>query len=381
MSTLPLKASINGWNESIRIHSHRFSRRISSILWLLTKCNTQQALAKYFDNFLRDMRESRSAVENALLGTKGKRYLQEIFCFDRKRSLVVAEPKQLLALVDAILGFAGNSFYLDTSDYALCNKMLLKVFDYDAFRDGKVIKCKRESGNVKISWGSDNSVEQWNSAALIRKIGIRYCPYCNAETIYVVPKEDGTESECYRSALDHYLPRSRYPFFGLSLYNLIPACTRCNSCYKHEQDPLSLLCGTGVLSKQGDVEIYRVAHPYLEDIYSKFSVRFIIKDSKLKLQCKVNGADRRIATYLEDMFKWSTTYTTLFMPEAKSVVDNIRKIRPMFWGMLDKSFRQTPRISLSKLICGFEFVQDEFMNYRLGKMKMDIFKKYCHKTV
>ena len=171
MSTLPLKTSINGWNESIRIHSRRFSRRISSMLWLLTKCNTRQALAKYFDNFLRDMRESRSAVENAILGTKGKRYLQEIFCFDRKRSLVVAEPKQLLALVDAILGFAGNSFYHDTSDYALCNKMLLKVFDYDAFRDGKVIKCRRESGNVKISWGSDNSVEQWNSAALIRSWG------------------------------------------------------------------------------------------------------------------------------------------------------------------------------------------------------------------
>ena len=172
MSTLPLKTSINGWNESIRIHSHRFSRRISSILWLLTKCNTQQALAKYFDNFLCNLGNSRAAVENALLGRKGKQYLQEIFRFDRKRSLVVAEPKQLLALVDAILGVAGESFYCDTSDYALCNKMLLKVFDYDAFRDGKVIKCKRESGNVKISWGYDNSVEQWNSAALIRKIGI-----------------------------------------------------------------------------------------------------------------------------------------------------------------------------------------------------------------
>lgn len=119
MSTLPLKTSINGWNESIRIHSHRFSRRISSILWLLTKCNTQQALAKYFDNFLCNLGNSRAAVENALLGRKGKQYLQEIFRFDRKRSLVVAEPKQLLALVDAILGVAGESFYCDTSDYAL----------------------------------------------------------------------------------------------------------------------------------------------------------------------------------------------------------------------------------------------------------------------
>lgn len=41
-----------------------------------------------------------------------------------------------------------------------------------------------------------------------------------------------------RSALDHYLPRSLYPFLSINCNNLIPICDTCNSKYKLAQNTL-----------------------------------------------------------------------------------------------------------------------------------------------
>ena len=44
--------------------------------------------------------------------------------------------------------------------------------------------------------------------------------------------------EAPREALDHYLPRCRYPFAGANAKNLVPMGNRCNSAYKRTADVL-----------------------------------------------------------------------------------------------------------------------------------------------
>lgn len=58
----------------------------------------------------------------------------------------------------------------------------------------------------------------------------RICPFCGCEGLEApgLPQED----------LDHYLPRSTYPFAAANLRNLAPMGGRCNSSYKRTQDPL-----------------------------------------------------------------------------------------------------------------------------------------------
>ena len=46
------------------------------------------------------------------------------------------------------------------------------------------------------------------------------CPYCGIDTV---------------SHVDHYLPRSAFPEFSISLQNLVMACDGCNSTYKGDQ--------------------------------------------------------------------------------------------------------------------------------------------------
>lgn len=68
--------------------------------------------------------------------------------------------------------------------------------------------------------------EQDRGIWLAKQLNIKSCPYCNAEyTLYV---EDVNNIGVARFQFDHFFPKSRYPYFSVSLFNLIPSCANCN---------------------------------------------------------------------------------------------------------------------------------------------------------
>jgi len=72
----------------------------------------------------------------------------------------------------------------------------------------------------KISNSNDNLI----AYRLIKELGIKTCPYCNRNYIsYIKNAEKQT-----RPQLDHFYPKSLYPFLACSFYNLIPCCSACN---------------------------------------------------------------------------------------------------------------------------------------------------------
>lgn len=91
---------------------------------------------------------------------------------------------------------------------------LLWVFDYGAF-----------SG-----WAHSG----WNAYGLVDEHKLRICPYCH--TSHLNYHVHGSKD--MRPPLDHFYPRSRYPYLGTSLYNLIPSCYQCNSSIKGAENPL-----------------------------------------------------------------------------------------------------------------------------------------------
>lgn len=58
---------------------------------------------------------------------------------------------------------------------------------------------------------------------LVDRLQLKTCPYCNRQFIHSFK---GRTLE--RPELDHFYPKSKYPLFCLSFYNLIPACHSCN---------------------------------------------------------------------------------------------------------------------------------------------------------
>nr|WP_307992105.1 hypothetical protein [uncultured Niameybacter sp.] len=98
------------------------------------------------------------------------------------------------------------------------NKEISKVFDYKKFT----------TGDKKIEWGRHQ---------LLSMLGIDVCPYCNRN--YITYYDEG-DMQKTTADLDHYYPKSKYPFLALSLYNFVPSCQICNSRFKLDKEIYSL---------------------------------------------------------------------------------------------------------------------------------------------
>lgn len=67
---------------------------------------------------------------------------------------------------------------------------------------------------------------------IVQQLGIRVCPYCNQNyinSIYILKKEKGEERRLnFQGEIDHFYPKSKYPYLAICLYNMIPSCKVCN---------------------------------------------------------------------------------------------------------------------------------------------------------
>ncbi|MDQ7061033.1 MAG: hypothetical protein Q9M43_07760 [Sulfurimonas sp.] len=76
--------------------------------------------------------------------------------------------------------------------------------------------------------------EKYNAYVLCQTLNINVCPYCNKN--YTLTISDIENDIFTRPTLDHFLDKATYPFFALSLYNLIPSCHICNSHIKKSKE-------------------------------------------------------------------------------------------------------------------------------------------------
>lgn len=100
---------------------------------------------------------------------------------------------------------------------------------------GSQEKSKNKSGNFNgyNKFSSKHSTE-YRAYNLAEQLNINVCPYCNKNYTYtVVDKSSKIKQKQYtRPDIDHFLPKDIYPYFALSIYNLIPSCLICNRTIK-----------------------------------------------------------------------------------------------------------------------------------------------------
>lgn len=105
--------------------------------------------------------------------------------------------------------------------------MELKEFlDHEHFRSND----DKNDLNSPLEYIKNRLYEDMAQDAMIflhETVSGKVCPYCNRNYVYV----DGRIKGC---DFDHYLPKSKYPLFAASFYNLIPACPICNRFKKDE---------------------------------------------------------------------------------------------------------------------------------------------------
>lgn len=86
--------------------------------------------------------------------------------------------------------------------------------------------------NIFIS----HAYDRFDKLAFINSIDIDSCTYCNRSYIYALAAKNKIKPE-----IDHYFPKTIFPFFAASFYNLIPSCQTCNGIHvKGNQNPSEL---------------------------------------------------------------------------------------------------------------------------------------------
>jgi 5-methylcytosine-specific restriction endonuclease McrA len=58
------------------------------------------------------------------------------------------------------------------------------------------------------------------------EMDIKSCVYCNAHLAATTKNNNGTYKGTYE--LDHFYPKSKYPYLCTSFFNLQPCCAHCN---------------------------------------------------------------------------------------------------------------------------------------------------------
>ncbi len=148
--------------------------------------------------------------------------------------------------------------------------------------------------------------DTWGRHKVISSLNIPVCPYCNRQYITNYGEKNNEKTT---ADLDHYYPKSKYPYLALSLYNFIPSCQICNSRMKGDKEghlyPYNHECGDKAIFKTSNNSINGILNSKATD----FEIEFDIQEHKITQKEKDNGYLQRLEKSKE-IFKLEEVYKT-----------------------------------------------------------------------
>lgn len=262
---------------------------------------------------------------------------------DRLKELLISEPTDLLTKEQEINDdFANIAVEADRPT----NKVLEAIMGY-----GAVFNSQSKS---KAFW-------------LAKQVGRNTCVYCNRQYVFTVERGDGTtkDDRIARPEFDHWFPKSTHPLLSISLFNLIPSCTVCNSSVKGTEE---FAIGTHI-------------HPYVhEDGHPDFKFRVAPSTTpKLKWAVKLDAAnDSKEQRTIKDM-----CLEELYSMHGNLEVNDLMEFKMKYPdGYLKqlmhdvmKDIKVPYRLTLEevyRMFFGVEMKEEKYLDRPFSKMKHDI---------
>ena len=149
--------------------------------------------------------------------------------------IIKAKPDKLHRVIETLNKRSYNDliYVKENKELTGFGKKLEKAFRYQDFRNNKLVE-----------------LSEW--------LNIKVCLYCNSQYTLVVRNQSRIIANFQ---FDHFFPKNKYPYLGISLYNLIPSCASCN------------------LHKSGkEWNLEQLTHPYYENFHELFE--FTLKTKK-----------------------------------------------------------------------------------------------------
>jgi len=160
----------------------------------------------------------------------------------------------------------------------------------DSYKIVRYIFETRGYNEFTSSFKYDDRGNEYGAYKFVELLNLKTCPYCNRNYISMIEKKVQYDKQ-RRPELDHFHPKSMYPFLAVNYYNLIPSCSTCNK-LKSDDDALMLLHPYD--KKVKDVEVTY----WLNDMkfYNVKSLKDITFDSEpsIDIEIDIPIANKRI---------------------------------------------------------------------------------------
>lgn len=189
--------------------------------------------------------------------------------------------------------------------------------------------------------------DEWNDYFFVLESGTRVCPYCNRQYITTVLSPSGRT----RADIDHFLAKSQYPYFSMSIYNMIPVCKICNQALKHSH-----------------AYTFADVHPYRDDMNEKFWFHL---DENNEIRIGDSGEDA-IRRHIQ-IFKLQSLYS-IHNNQAKELITKKLAYPPE---LIEKLYHDNKDLFLDsnavkQMILGFPNDKGQLNREALFKMRRDI---------
>jgi len=272
----------------------------------------------------------------------------------------------------------------------LCGKPLLLKMIVDSFNKkfpGMVFSAKDSEGHINFNPLGKSVLEIFNYTRyrqsglclnFLAALGIREaqpCPYCNYDKIYLTSVNGGdynydeadreNVNNNYEQALldlDHFFPKSRYPFLAISLYNLVPSCHNCNSNFKSTKEFALDTHVHPYVRDFEDIFTFSLLEPYI-DGQSHHALKIIYKN-------KVPFPDNSIKD-----FRLISRYNG----EKKALGDMLQLLHMGIFENFDQVFTDEQDKKVKRLILrssSIPFERHEIAEFSIGKLKRDIYMEF-----
>ena len=191
--------------------------------------------------------------------------------------------------------------------------------------------------------------KEYDAYKFVKSLDLKTCPYCNRNYTFTVDEDSGK----LRPEIDHFYPKSIYPFLAMSFYNLIPSCPICN----HTKS-----------SKISNdlINPYDIKKNDFKFTYKPTDITFTQIDSKKyntnSFEIEFKSSNKNIETFkLDELYK-----------QHKDVVIDL---------LMKKAYY--PKSYMDELEKNFGFTQDEIYRYLLGNYKKeeDLHKRPLSKLI
>lgn len=153
---------------------------------------------------------------------KNKKRLGKRAC----KPYIVYLDKLIKEYREIILSKPGTKEWIDYEDKfrnLLCDEQLSFIVEYTTYtKKGKAKKHKTKFFELLVKIMGYETIQSKVFPKVIEDLEIKTCVYCNTQYAIVA------NSKTSLFQLDHYLPKSKFPYLCTSFYNLQPCCGSCN---------------------------------------------------------------------------------------------------------------------------------------------------------